>query len=532
MDKHRRLPISFSLEEEVNGKDNRFLKIAIDVLHCGLNFNGSVFEEDVVNSALPSIKNTPILGYVLVDDEGGTDDFASHEWRFVDTPDGMKYMYAGAAYGVIPEDCNPRWITKLCSDGKLRKFLRVDGLMWTKFDRAIEIFERDIVKAQSMELADDYKGIENPDGTFKFTDFKFDGCCILSTTDAHIQPAMINSTATAEFSLQDFTAIVSKDVRQHLEEYHAAISGQPTLSEVENIQSNKGGTNNLNYKDKILNKYHIAAEALNFSIDDDMSEAEFEAKVKACAEAPAEEHPAPNFALESQFVDALMESLRSETVHSDLFGDYPKYCFIDYDRESSEVFCFDCEDGKLYGFVFAESGDVVSIDFACKKRKKFAIVDFEGEEDAAFVAFSAAVEENVKRSLEGAFASKEAELQTKVETANSAYEDIKTKYEDVSAQYAAITADIEQQKAEAEDLAKDEVFEKFEKELSDVEDFSTLKDAKTGFTADQIAEKCYALLGKKKATFSVKPSSVKTPKLPVVEVAEVVSDVPYAHLFK
>ena len=125
MERNFNIPITFAILDEVQGKDTRFLKIVIDVLHTGKNFNGSIFDEDVVNDAIPSIKNTPILGYILVDDDGDTDDFAAHEYKIVKQSEGYKYMYDGSAYGVIPESCNPRWINKVCDDGKLRKFYRL-----------------------------------------------------------------------------------------------------------------------------------------------------------------------------------------------------------------------------------------------------------------------------------------------------------------------------------------------------------------------------------------------------------------------
>lgn len=97
MERNFSIPITFAIMDEVQGKDTRFLKIVIDVLHTGKNFNGSIFDEDVVNDAIPSIKNTPILGYILVDDDGDTDDFAAHEYKIVKQSEGYKYMYDGSA---------------------------------------------------------------------------------------------------------------------------------------------------------------------------------------------------------------------------------------------------------------------------------------------------------------------------------------------------------------------------------------------------------------------------------------------------
>ena len=55
------IPVTFAIMDEVQGKDTRFLKIVIDVLHTGKNFNGSIFDEDVVNDAIPSIKNLSLI---------------------------------------------------------------------------------------------------------------------------------------------------------------------------------------------------------------------------------------------------------------------------------------------------------------------------------------------------------------------------------------------------------------------------------------------------------------------------------------
>lgn len=51
--------------------------------------------------------------------------------------------------------------------------------------------------------------------------------------------------------------------------------------------------------------------------------------------------------------------------------------------------CWDRQDWKLYGFTFSVSGDAVEIDFACKKRKKFSIVDFIDDTDSELTFESA-----------------------------------------------------------------------------------------------------------------------------------------------
>ena len=68
-----RLPVTFEKTGEVNGKDTRFINVTIDVLHTGDNLNGSTFSKEVVDTALESIKNTPILGYIEESKAGDLD---------------------------------------------------------------------------------------------------------------------------------------------------------------------------------------------------------------------------------------------------------------------------------------------------------------------------------------------------------------------------------------------------------------------------------------------------------------------------
>ena len=160
------IPISFSVNNEISDKNNRFINVTIDVLHTGLNFNGSIFNKEVVNKNIDTIKNTPILGFITevpFDDK----DFKGHEYVITKTENGVERKYIGEAFGVIPESCNPRWITKMCDDGEEREFLQVDGLSWTKFKDSTDIMMSYIEKSHSMELyPDNIDGYEDNNGNF------------------------------------------------------------------------------------------------------------------------------------------------------------------------------------------------------------------------------------------------------------------------------------------------------------------------------------------------------------------------------
>lgn len=188
---------NFSINKYADEGDSRFLWVTIDVLHTGQNLNGSYFSKEIVNKYVNTIKNTPILGFVE------NEDFKGHEsgMEVSENENGVKVLkdvYYGKALGVIPESCNPRWVTKF-SDGIEREYLRVDGIMWSKISDGYDIMNRDLFKGQSMELDfSSYEGyFDEDDDTFYFSSFKFNGCCILGD---NVKPAMVDSIISVKFS--------------------------------------------------------------------------------------------------------------------------------------------------------------------------------------------------------------------------------------------------------------------------------------------------------------------------------------------
>ena len=139
---NQRYPISFSKKKEYETSDFRFIDVYIDVMHTGANLNKTSFTKDAINKAIPTIANMPILGYVVNELDDEDKDFKGHEHELRITDTDIKYMYAGQAYGVIPESCNPRWVIKDDGTGTEREYLRVDGLIWTKFGDPVDIFTR------------------------------------------------------------------------------------------------------------------------------------------------------------------------------------------------------------------------------------------------------------------------------------------------------------------------------------------------------------------------------------------------------
>ena len=459
--KQKRLPVSFTINECVETDDSRFLAITIDVLHTGLNFNGSIFDKEVVDACAESIKNTPVLGYIALNPDGELD-FQGHKYKLIEDENGKRYVYAGSAYGVIPESCNYRWIEKVCSDGICREFFQVDALLWTKFDDAVTIFERDGGKPQSMELElSSITGEEQEDGTFKFTEFKFDGCCLLSSTDEKIQPAMIDSEAVAQYTVSN----IAQEIKEKLQEYSL---------------------------------FTAAGKELDRKEDDNMAK-----------------DVAPNFTLNlMEQLDEIHAILDEKTFRDKWGWECSQFCFVDV--QDDEVIVMDRADHyRMYGMKFSMENDEIKIDFDSAVRKKTKYENIEGagsdnEIDVFEKAFDGLAD----------YMNNQVEAVTKEkETAEQNYTTVKNDYDEMKPKYDAYVADEQKRQADAAEAAKDAEFAKFDQHLGDNADYINMKKNRNDFTVEQIQNQCAILFTEKNlnANFSRKD---KNPAPMVADVFE------------
>lgn len=485
--KYVSLPISFSVNNEISDKNNRFINVTIDVLHTGLNYNGSIFSKEVVNENIDTIKNTPILGFITEVPYDGKD-FKGHEYVITKDANGVKRKYIGEAFGIIPESCNPRWITKITDSGIEREFLQVDGILWTKFQDATDIMLSDFEKPQSMELFPyDIDGYEDDEGNFVFSHFSFDGCCILGTT---VEPAMENAKIeVVNFTMSDFVKNIQSELINKYSEFTKLVNETTysTFTSKVDEKTNKGGIN-------------------------DMGKTEF------------------TQTLLNQFEDIANMVAQHETL-KDRWGDeYPRYYAVDIQED--EVIVVDrMNNYNYFGISFTMDGDKPVLDFAKCKRKKVRYENYiEGDvtSQGAFDfgkhiaeiednAFAKVEEANAKVSeAEGKISEFEAkisefeteknEIEEKFNQVNAEFEEMKPKYEDfVKAEQARIEAEI--------DAQKDAEFAKYESVLTDDVNFVALKEKKAEMSVKEIESECAILYARKnlaQANFSKSNEGIMT----------------------
>lgn len=508
---NQRYPVSFIKKGEYESSDFRFIDVSIDVMHTGANLNKTSFTKDAINKAVPTIRNTPILGYVVDELDEEDKDFKGHEHELRITNKDVKYVYAGQAYGVIPESCNPRWIVKDDGTGIEREYLRVDGLIWTKFSDPVDIFTRDGTKNHSVELTDMACGPADKNGNVPVGSFKFDGCCILSTTDPSIKPAMTGSCVTANFSVEDITA----QIRDRLYEYQA-IQQNYTAQNDNPSDEEKGDTTpmNENEKNPAMTENAVAEGAVENpeietpAAENTATETESEAapaendapeegaenattEVPAENTAPAEEgeSAAPSeFTLTAnQLRDEVYNALLKVQVPSRWDNEcmIPKYWLTDI--QGSEVIVTDSGTYQLMGIPYSMNGDNVVLEYENIKRKKVIYEDWDNGDvmPGLITMFSTLTDKLV-------------ELSDSFTKAANEVSEIKPKLE----AYQQAEADAKAAEMEAK---RNALFATFDEKLGADAEYIALKENEEISYSD-LETKCYALVGRKSAEFSYVPN--------------------------
>jgi hypothetical protein len=455
-------PVTFEKIEDIESADGRFTKVKIWLMHLGENFNGSVFDKDVVDVAISTLEYIPIVAFIE-DNKSGEKDCSNHRYIITKDDKGVRRKYMGNAYGVImsSEDNNAHYEERLCDDGEMRTFVVVDGLIWNMFEDSSEIINRDLIKNQSMELWDDgcsINGYEDDDGLFHFTEFSFRAACILGND---YEPAMINSTVEVQFTMSDFV----KNIQSELNDKFT------TFTKMVNEKTNQGGI-------------------------EDMPNTDFTQTLLA------------------QFED-ISAMVRQHETYRDRWGDEcPRYYAVDI--QENEVIVVDRTNGYNYfGLSFTMNGDKAEIDFESAKRKKLRYEDYvegtvtpEGSfdfgkhiseiEDAAF----AKVEEANTKASDAE--DKVSEYEAKVSEFETAKNEIEEKYNQVSAEFEEMKPKYEdyvraeQARMEAElDAQKDAEFAKYEEFFKDSTDFAELKEKKAEMSVKEIESELAIMFARK-----------------------------------
>lgn len=507
VDKVVRFEVNMDEVEKINPL---FSKAKIKVLYTGLNRNNTHFSKSAVEDALHSIYNIPIVGEYLE----AKDNFGGHGGKIEITDQGIEYIQTTKPYGVVAESAEVYWENVTENDGTINEYLVIDGAyLWTgRYSELEDLLNQSYGQSMEIEVKDgDYSVIDGV-RTFDIKNFIFSALCILGVDkdgQGQVEPCFESASVSA-YSLD------KEDFKKQFSQM---------IAELKFSLTSKGGKYIVNEKLELLTKYSLTeddlkAKEINL---EDFSVEELEDKLK--------EITSQDFALvASQLRDEIRAELYKEFTEDEWGYKSKSFWYVDHTEEM--VIAEDSKDNyRLVGLSYSVNGDVVSIDFASKKRVKLAYEVFEGDADIQFNVTS-------KDKVEYDLNVKEKELEkTFSEAKETAVSEIKSDFDTLTENFTKLELevkglrDFKELKTTEERVGKEtELFESFSAELTE-DEMKEVKETASEFTLEQIEEKLFTLVGKKKATFSKQPKKEKqTVKIDIETTDE--KPLPYGGIFE
>lgn len=534
--------------EKLTEINSSFDKGVLRVAYTGKNRNKSFISKETFEKCIDTIYNVPIV----CNYNRETDSIGAHDVDIVKTCKGTKLINITQPVGIVPESANIWWENVEEDDGSIHEYLCVEIIIWKRQEAYAKIKENGITD-ESMEIK--VKSGKTIDGYYHIDSFEFTAFCLLESAEPCFESACIEMFTLKSFHDQ-YTKMMS-DFKEHFSKVTTSME-----DDIKTQNLSKGGNIALE-RMKLLSEYGLTVETLDFNIDDYTVEelkAKFEAMKKTKSSDDDDDNNDPgntdtstgqsddntnssgssengdennndpddnqnedesNYSLTGeQFLSQLYESLSVVKYTDPYWGEMNKYLYVDYDHDASEVYCYDCEDWKLYGFTYSMNGDNVVIDFDSKKRKKFSIVDFdEGAADFnykyAFEMFGRTISASKDAEILRIKTASEEKFSQDAQTINNLQSELNTLRE-----YQRSKFKEERQHAESK------LFAKFS-ELDGVEAFEALRADCSDMTLEDIENKCFEIKGRN-ATVNF---SIAKPKSTRIAVEKKYEDEPYGGLF-
>lgn len=475
------------------------------VAYHGANRNGSFISKESFERSMETIWNCP----VVCNYDRDTESIGAHDMEVITGNNGqLRLVNITQPVGVVPESAKTYWQTIEEDDGSTHEYLCVDVLLWKRQEAYKKILS-DGITGQSMEI--NVRDGAMRDGVFYIDRFSFTAFCLLGSAAPCYESAALEMYSCAEFK-QQFSEMM-EDMRKTM------MDVQPVDQVDIDTHYSEGGDFALEEKNALMAEFNIDPESLDFDLNEfsvdelrEKFEAMHSADIGSVTDPVAD--PVETFALTEQVREELMEAVRAEKIATE-WGDMSRYCFVDYDYEAMELYCYDASDWKLYGMNYTMDGDSVVIDFESKKRKKYAIVDFEeSQHDGALTVFAEAFSVASEK-----YAQINRQLSDETERANFA-----------ESEAAALKQFKETAEVELSQYRLKAFREKFT-DLNGNDEFENLCERMSDYSVADFEEKCYAIRGRNSVTakFAHEPMQ---PRLQVMNhnVVEP-TDEPYNGLF-
>lgn len=301
-------PYSFEAQiQDVKQVNPLFSECKVRVLYTGKNRNLTIINKNVVERALPTLKNIPIVGEYSEE----KNDFKGHGGKIdIDT---LKYVHTTKPYGVVPESATYEW--ESIGD---KEYLTISGCyLWTgRYQEALEVIKKG--KGQSMEI-EILDGFWNEaEEAYQIESFIFSALCILG--DDHepaFEEARIFAYSKDEFKKEFFQMLkelkyslendkeVKEDMPKEIEKCGKCDNGEECICAKEGnfeVQNGKGIEISSNGETLVVNNGEITFKDSKFEnkAEEVKDQVESQEQPKQPAEEPVNHEPKDEGKLEDQ----------------------------------------------------------------------------------------------------------------------------------------------------------------------------------------------------------------------------------------
>lgn len=480
--------------------NDQFTMCKCYVMALGKNRNFSHFTKEAVDSALPTLFYSPVVANLQYDEENDTWYVGGHDREW--TSD-HKLKDLTVPYGVVLNS-ETAYEDVIEKSGAVSTYLTCSIILWTGryCDLLNAVYDNETWFGQSMEIIPrKFRKLPEDERYTDITDFTFSCLTLLGKSDQaeyHVEPCF----PSASVILYANNIQISDDFNQMFAEMKAELekSGLTVTSPsyfTDHADSIKED-NILDKKLKLLERFGVKAEDLDFQINDMTLEVLEEKLTKMQAEHHEDPQPASAFTL--NLFDRIREirnELEKETITTDWGYEMPRYWMVDV--QGDEVIAEDYSDNfNLYGIPVTESGDAITLDMSKKKRKKRCFEDFDfGDSEPA--SYSVASEMMEK------FTAKIGELVTESAEKDASLQAAQENYTALESKYNALNTEFTEAKTAAYEAQKAEIWKRFDAKLAGTAEYDALKESKDELPVAELEQKCFALVGQK--AFSYKPAT-------------------------
>lgn len=468
------LAVTYEIDDSFDS--DKFIKMRLRVCHDGKNPNGSSFEVENMERAKDSIMNIPILANVIFD-ENNTPQFGGHDVEIEEdkvNEGEYKLIYKETPIGVVPETNNHE-----IAEYNGKNYVFVDSFVWKEYSNyAQNIIERDKNIKLSMEITVDNYSYNSKEKCYNIIDYRYLGITFLNKDFGTGMVDALATTDTFEQNNKEKLFVMMSELKTTLENYNS-------------LEERRSQENMDEEKDTF--------EEVETTEDVKIDEAEEIENTEEAIEAESKDE-AEEFSEETKSTEEEKKNYMKifEISHDDIRS--ALYALLAPVEEEDEDWYWI---SNVYDAYFEYEGYFNSVNY----RQSYSV-------DGDNVLFSG---ERIKLYKE-MLTQEEKDVLDEMRSSYSRFEELKEFEVKI--------------KTEQRNEAESEIFSKFDKQLTGVEEYETLKTNSKEYDLETLSDKCFSILGKKTANFSIqKPKDNSMVKLPIENEIKP-ETAPYGGLFE